>query len=625
MDCFQKIHGTPRHWLLSKLILTLTLLFAVSTHAQFQKRIFTSIVLDAHNMRILSKHRSDVKVYPASLTKMMTLYLLFEAIENGQYSLDDLLLVSRRASLKPPSKLHLTPGSAITVRNAIGALVNKSANDVACVVAEAVGGTEAKFAVKMTAKARKLGMLRTNFHNASGLPHKQQLTTAKDMAILGRALFTHFPGYKPYFLSRHFAFRGKEYPNSNKLLGQIRGVNGIKTGYTAASGFNLVASAERHGQWLIAVAMGSPSGRQRNNQTAQMLEANFKKMDQGYVGHKIAPLPPYTPPKRPANRTARKTITPEKPGSLLSSRVRGRVPGREITGRTDTEPRIDPRPILEQLSTYKFPQTPAIQAPRQRHIRGIPLPSHLPERKRIREEQGLKPGQPPLKPTDSFAYRQDTPSLSRRAPSNPLALQTPMPGIKPPYKTPGGNMDADEMALLTDNKEGRTKRDPTDDRTTERKTEAVKGDMAPSGISNNETEAGSADNSRFHLNNISPAEKKVPLLDKEDPVVQITLAQEYGLRLTPQCTLEKAESLIHEAVSALSMQGLVDKKILKESERHPQSHLKPQKTLRKPSTFYTPLILGFAPSEITFARAILDRKGIRAAALKPTNQTGSGQ
>jgi D-alanyl-D-alanine carboxypeptidase len=205
----------------------------------------------------LHAHNADQRRYPASLTKMMTLYLLFEAIDSGKLSLNSRLRVSRRAAAQPPTKLGLLPGEKIKVRNAILALATQSANDVAVVVAEALAGNERAFAVRMTAKARALGMKRTSFRNASGLHHPRQQTTARDMALLGRALLRDHPRhYQRTFATRTFSYGRSRYTNHNRLLGIYKGMDGIKTGYTGKAGFNLVASARRGGRRIIAALIG---------------------------------------------------------------------------------------------------------------------------------------------------------------------------------------------------------------------------------------------------------------------------------------------------------------------------------------------------------------------------------
>ncbi len=237
---------------------------------------YASIVVDADTGQVLHSTNSDTRNYPASLTKMMTLYLLFEALEKGDLTLDSRLKVSRRAAGQAPSRLGLKAGSTIAVRDVIGALVVKSANDVATVAAEAVGGTEVKFAQMMTKKARDLGMKRTTFRNASGLPNRAQLSTAHDMSVLARALLEDFPGRYQAFSEPSFAYNGRTYRTHNNLLKD--GADGIKTGYTRASGFNLVTSVERDGRRLIGVVFGGKTARSRDRHMVSLLERSFKRI-----------------------------------------------------------------------------------------------------------------------------------------------------------------------------------------------------------------------------------------------------------------------------------------------------------------------------------------------------------
>jgi D-alanyl-D-alanine carboxypeptidase len=236
------------------------------------------IVMDWASGRVLTAHHQDNRHAPASLTKVMTLYLTFEALDAKRLRLDQRLRVSRHAQRMRPSHLGLRAGQTITVRNAILALVTKSANDVAVVLAEALGGTESRFARLMTAKARKLGMTRTTFRNASGLPARGQLTTARDMAILARSVINDFPHHYHYFSTRYFTYHGRTHANHNKLLWGYPGVDGIKTGYVRASGFNLIASAkDASGRRVIAVVLGGRTGRARDWRMTRLLRASLGK------------------------------------------------------------------------------------------------------------------------------------------------------------------------------------------------------------------------------------------------------------------------------------------------------------------------------------------------------------
>lgn len=253
-----------------------TALLVFSASPAFAK--YASLVIDAETGRVIHEINADTRNYPASLTKMMTLYLVFGVLESDLWTMKTKLRVSARAARQPASKLDLRRGQSITVKDAILALVTKSANDVATVIAENLSGSERGFALKMTTMARKLGMRRTTFRNASGLPHRGQLSTARDMGILARALIREFPVYYRYFSTERFSFRGATFSNHNKLLKTYDGVDGIKTGYIRASGFNLVASASRKGQRVIAVIFGGNSPRSRNALMTRLLNLGFKAL-----------------------------------------------------------------------------------------------------------------------------------------------------------------------------------------------------------------------------------------------------------------------------------------------------------------------------------------------------------
>jgi D-alanyl-D-alanine carboxypeptidase len=233
---------------------------------------YASIVIDGNSGAVLQSTNPDSPRHPASLTKIMTLYLLFERLEAGKIKLSTELSVSPHAAAQAPSKLNLKPGDSIAVEDAIRAIVTKSANDVAAIVAEALGGSEDEFARLMTKKARALGMQHTTYRNASGLPDDQQITTARDQALLGRAIQERFPRYYRYFSTRTFAFRGHAMRNHNKLLGAVDGVDGIKTGYTHASGFNLVTSVRRSGRHIVAAVFGGKTASWRDARMHDLIQ-----------------------------------------------------------------------------------------------------------------------------------------------------------------------------------------------------------------------------------------------------------------------------------------------------------------------------------------------------------------
>ena len=281
------------------------LIAAGSSTATFANSKYAAIVIDAKTGKTLFSRNANAARFPASLTKMMTLYVLFEELERGRFTTHSKLRVSKYAAGRPPSKLGLRAGQTITVGTAIRALAVKSANDVATVVAEAVEGSESAFAARMTRTARTLGMKRTKFRNASGLPDPRQKTTARDMALLGRALQDRFPAYYKYFGTRTFQYGKRKYRNTNRLLGRIKGVDGIKTGYTRASGFNLVTSVKRSDRHIVAVVMGGKSSKSRNAHMSNLIGRHLKRAKRGkrtaplLVARRPAPLPRGRP-DRPA-------------------------------------------------------------------------------------------------------------------------------------------------------------------------------------------------------------------------------------------------------------------------------------------------------------------------------------
>lgn len=256
---------------------------------------YASIVIDADSGLVLHQRYADKRLHPASLTKVMTLLLLFDAIEDGRVRMNDRIRISRHASNMQPSKLGLKPGETIKVKDAIYALVTKSANDIAVAVAEHLGGSESKFAQAMTARAHEIGMSRTTFKNASGLHDRYQISTARDIAKMARYVIQTYPEYYEYFSRKSFTYQGKTYRNHNRLLGKYDGMDGMKTGYIRASGFNLVASAKRNGQRIIGVVFGGRSGNTRNAHMASLLDRGFDKASKIRVANLTAPLPPRKP------------------------------------------------------------------------------------------------------------------------------------------------------------------------------------------------------------------------------------------------------------------------------------------------------------------------------------------
>ncbi|MGH6925272.1 MAG: D-alanyl-D-alanine carboxypeptidase family protein [Propylenella sp.] len=231
---------------------------------------YAGIVMDVETGEVLYSENADSRRHPASLAKLMTLYLLFEELEAGRLSRREAIPVSRNAARQPPSKLGLKAGTTISVDDAVKAIAIRSANDVAVAVAEAIAGSEESFARRMTAKARELGLRATVFTNASGLPDPGMVTTAREIAVLARAVKARFPSEARVFASKTFSFDGKRHESTNRLLGKVAGMDGMKTGYTRASGYNLAASVNRRGRRLIIVVMGEKSGAARDGHVAAL-------------------------------------------------------------------------------------------------------------------------------------------------------------------------------------------------------------------------------------------------------------------------------------------------------------------------------------------------------------------
>ena len=322
-----------------KIALLLTMMLALAggvalTPAAAQAR-YASIVVDAETGQVLHAVNADTLNYPASLTKMMTLYLVFEALEKGTLKLDQRLAASKRAVGMAPSKLGLKVGETIAVEDAIMALTTKSANDVAVVLAEALGGTEITFAQLMTKRAQELGMSRTTFRNASGLPNRGQKSTARDMIRLAKALMEDYPQYYHYFSIESFSYAGRTYRSHNRLLKGYRGTDGIKTGYTRASGFNLVSSVQRNGRHVIAVVLGGKTAKSRDNHMVKLLDRSFTKM--ASMGVKaVPPVPGRNPFQNPDATTVEvAAVEPPAPAPTRSRAVKPVVASSQIATASD--------------------------------------------------------------------------------------------------------------------------------------------------------------------------------------------------------------------------------------------------------------------------------------------------
>jgi D-alanyl-D-alanine carboxypeptidase len=334
---------------------------------------FSSIIVDGNSGATLSANNPDGSRHPASLTKIMTLYLLFERLDAGKMKLDSEMQVSAHASEQAPTKLGLRPGQTITVEEAIKGLVTRSANDAAVVIAEAISGDEGDFATLMTRKARSLGMTRTVYRNASGLPDDDQVTTARDQSTLGRAIQDRFPRYYRFFSTTAFNYRGHSIRNHNKLLGSVEGVDGIKTGYTRASGFNLVTSMRRGNRHLVGVVMGGRSGGSRDAIMRNLLAENLEK---GASKRTVAAITERNPADAntdvaDADAASRPTETAQVNGAIASA-----------------EPALAALPATRSVA----PAKPSLMAAA---AAALPPPPAKPEQARVAEQQA-KPEPAPL-------------------------------------------------------------------------------------------------------------------------------------------------------------------------------------------------------------------------------------
>lgn len=278
--------------------------------------------MDAHTGQVIYAANPDVRHYPASLTKVMTLFLAFDAIKAGKLKMSDNVTYSARAARQPASRLGLETGQTITVHDAVLALIIKSANDIATALGEHLGGSEREFAEMMNAKAGELGLKNTHFRNASGLPHRQQLTTARDFAKLVRALQVQHPEYYKLFSTRSFTYDGRKHDNHNRLLDRYEGADGVKTGYIRASGFNLAASATRANHRLIGVVMGSGSPQARDLHMMGLLERGFEKVTEGrYIAYDYDRNIQADPSKHPASATKKVERAKDAKGAVRLARL----------------------------------------------------------------------------------------------------------------------------------------------------------------------------------------------------------------------------------------------------------------------------------------------------------------
>jgi D-alanyl-D-alanine carboxypeptidase len=315
---------------------------------------FSLIIVDGNSGAVLTSNNPDGSRHPASLTKIMTLYLLFERLEANKMNLDTEMEVSEHASEQAPTKLGLRPGQTIRVEDAIKGLVTRSANDAAVVIAEAIGGDEDDFAKMMTRKARALGMTRTTYRNASGLPNDEQVTTARDQATLGRAIQDRFPRYYRYFSTSVFNYRGQSIRNHNRLLGNVEGVDGIKTGYTRASGFNLVTSMRRGNRHLVGVVLGGRSGGSRDAIMRNLLAENLEK---GATKRTVAAITERNPAD--ANADVAEAEAASRPTEMAQGNggIAASEPG--MAAQAATRPVVAAKPSLMAAAAAALPPPPA--------------------------------------------------------------------------------------------------------------------------------------------------------------------------------------------------------------------------------------------------------------------------
>ncbi|MEJ2624805.1 MAG: serine hydrolase, partial [Pseudolabrys sp.] len=340
----------------------------------------SSIVVDANSGKVLEESHADSRRHPASLTKMMTLYLLFERLAAGKIKMSTEMPVSAHASAMAPTKLGLRPGETLRVEDAIKAIVTKSANDAAVVIAEELGGSELHFGEMMTAKAKALGMMHTNYHNASGLPDDRQLTTARDQAILARALQDRFPQYFHFFSIRHFVWHGHRMRNHNHLLGRVSGVDGIKTGFIRASGFNIAVDLHRNKRHLIVVVFGGRTARARDARVRHLIGKYLRRAStkrtappvaEGSKGKKSVAQLPARDPRDLRDRAEAVAVSAGSTAPIKPNQVRT-VTVRPATMHTAS---LTPLP----LDPYKLTPAPAAKLTTVKTVRRSKLPPDLPD------------------------------------------------------------------------------------------------------------------------------------------------------------------------------------------------------------------------------------------------------
>jgi D-alanyl-D-alanine carboxypeptidase len=403
-----------------------------------------SIVMDGNSGAVLEESNPDALRHPASLTKVMTLYLLFEQLDAGKIRLDTPLKVSEHAAEQAPTKLGLQPGQTIAVEDAIKSIVTKSANDAAVVIAENLGGSEEAFAAQMTQKAHALGMSHTTYVNASGLPDDDQITSARDEALLGRAIQDRFPRLYRFFSTTSFVFRGRTIRGHNHLLGSVAGVDGIKTGFTRASGFNLITSVHRDGRFIVGVVLGGRSAFERDAHMRALVDANIRLASARRTAPVIAEGsgPRYAPPaialtKPPSRAVIRQAALPpaeRAPATTVAPRttVGSSDPIRPVLVKTVTYHTVTVRSASMQPMPVLVPvgQPPQAAVAQAQQAAPTPTPVVVPVQRSA--EPAPRPAETQLAEAEPHAASVETPAAPVEAPHYTLASREMTPVPAPP-------------------------------------------------------------------------------------------------------------------------------------------------------------------------------------------------
>jgi D-alanyl-D-alanine carboxypeptidase len=409
---------------------------------------YGAIVMDADTGAVLFQSGADKTLHPASLAKMMTLALTFDALERGELRLRDRVTVSRHAASMVPSKLGIDPGSSIRVEDAIYAIVTKSANDVAVALAERVGGgTESRFAVMMNRKAAEIGMNNTHFVNASGLHHPRQVTTPRDMAKLARYILAAYPEYYHYFSTRQFTYHGLTHRNHNRLMESYKGMDGFKTGYVAASGFNLVASAKRGNHRLIGVVFGGQSANSRNAHMATLLNRGFERVGSPssmLVAANDNPTRPPTPSRKPgANAPVLASYNTTGTATDSSAREQAMLQGAafsEMIGEGDSDPAVSNRLETGLMAITALKEQNAEQAARGWAVQVGAFGSRAKTDRAIAQALNTLPGElarganpaiAPLKTAEGWVFRGRLTGLTQEQAAHTCAILRECIAISP--------------------------------------------------------------------------------------------------------------------------------------------------------------------------------------------------